>query len=159
MIKLIHGSLTSGQPQVVNGTIQYTKAVFTLDYRGLLVLVPPYLAQVGKVLAESAESPNVVKSSAVSILASLLALPTHYAGYEIPLLDSPGQTLPMAKAAESIHQILKKLLESDVSKLCFDKYGYKVVKKALCCATTIIYQEAANEKEMAVSTVKVFVYL
>jgi len=145
MIKMIFNSLTSKLPQVINITIQYTNSIFTLDYRGLLVLIPPYIKQIKKILTVNIESPDIVKSSAITILGSLIAFPNHYREYKIPLLENPGEFISMEKVQDDIYEILSEFLKRANPKVLSDNSGLRIINKAICCATIIIYQEAIKE--------------
>ena len=146
IIRIVSSALSSGVQSTISIVIQHTKPIFTLDYRGLLVLIPLYIQQVKVVLNLESGFSAKARSASVSILASLLSVPDHYVGHEIP---------PIVKAADSAKSAITTMLQ--VKQMLYDEIlkvlhrytsatpeTHKMLCKAICCATVIIYIESTK---------------
>lgn len=144
IIRIISSALNSGVQSTTTVVIQSTKLIFTLDYRGLLVLIPLYLEQIPSIFAQEKNFPNKTKSASMTILASLLSLPNHYEEYAIPLINNKKGKLQMKEVRSTIITIIKNVLTDNVHWMIEDKTLLHILNKAICCATVLIYQESAK---------------
>lgn len=164
VIQILSSALGSQFNTAVRTVLQRTKSVFTLDYRGLLVLVPHYMEQIEKavrgnvVVAEKRSSkseevfPSITTNAAVSILASLVALADYYEGY---VVASSRSEISMLELKKNSYDLVTYILDKYISTLNSDKAYLKAINKAICCATIIVYQEAVKEKPR-VEIIKVY---
>ena len=127
--------------------IRNSKKIFLLDYRGMNLLIPTYVEYISIVLEDSS-FPYDVKSSALSILGSLLCLPNHYPGLKLPRINSTTHYIPPYSMQEmklylksNIISILNQPLPAHVN----ENYA-KFVKKGICCATVLVYEEMSWDK-------------
>ena len=144
VIRIISASLSSGISSTVSIIIESTKRIFTLDYDGLLVLIPIYLKQIKNVLKPGKEFNKKVKSAAISILGSLLCIPDRYPNYTIPSIIGGIEKMTMDNAKKSIYEQIINFLKNYSLSSSNEEIYYKMINKAVCCASVIIYQEISN---------------
>ena len=152
IIKLAVSALNSENEQIITELIIASKTIFTLDYRGLLVLIPIYLQKIKDILNISKGYSNKAKSAAISILGSLISVPNHYKDYSIPLYYNKSKKISMSEIETDIWNNIKSFLLIFSSKnimrktnLDIDDMLYiKTINKAICCASVIIYQESVK---------------
>ena len=144
VVRIVTSALTSGISSTISIVIQSTKHIFSLDYRGLLALIPTYLEQIHKILDVKSDFSSKAKSAAISLLGSLLSIPDHYGKYEVPIIGKPDKmTMPQVK--DLVYQELLSVLHNQTDVRTTDKTHLKFVNKAISCAAVIVYQETAKQ--------------
>jgi len=130
------------------------------------MLIPAYLAQIknfirnNKVLfdkknvkgdLDNDSFPSITTNAAVSTLGSLIVLTDHYEDYPFPSMPN----FYMAELKKQTYELIIFILEEYITTKSKEKDYLKVINKALCCATVIVYQETikANPNK---ETIKVF---
>ena len=161
IIEIITAELNSPNKSSISSIMKSTKSIFSLNYRGLLGLIPVYLKKIKEVL-KNKDYPTKVKNYAVSILASLLCFPDHYSNYIVTSFDEANTKVTMEVIKDNIQELILytlrykeqsskisyiNMINKEISEDCNDdKFMIKVTYKAICCATVMIYQEAIKKK-------------
>lgn len=143
IVKIITSALNSKLQSTISIVIQYTKPIFTLDYRGLLILIPIYLEQISNILDSDSTYSLKAKSAAVSILASMICIPDHYDKYEIPLIGKTYK-MPMSAVKATIVTLLRKVFSDGNSSKNEEKTYLHIICKAICCVNAFIFHEASK---------------
>jgi len=128
--------LMSDKPCTISVIIINTKLLFTLDYGGLFILIPYYLKQIKNIL--NGDFNNKTKSAAVTILGSLLHIPIHYPNYKIPSITKDTAKITMKEIDGTIKELIFTFIKQSKDS--------KIICKAICCTTIIIYFEASKPK-------------
>ena len=157
IVRIISSALTSGVQSTISIVLQHTKSIFSLDYRGLLMLIPTYLQQIHTVLDPESGFSMKTRSAAVSILGSLVCIPDHYEKYEIPLVGKT-EKMAMSSVKFTVYEEIARVLNKYGSARNEDKTYLRVINKCICCATVIVYQESARPSP-DVSLLKVRMFL
>ncbi len=144
VIRILASALQSGVQSTISVLLQHTKFIFSLDYRGLLVLVPLYLQQITIVLKPNSDFSHKAQSAAISILGSLLCLPDFYDKYDVPVLGK-SERMTMAQVKDTVVREIDQVLTASATIHSDDKTYLRVVSKAICCATVLTYQEAIKD--------------
>lgn len=161
VIQIVVAGMKSNSKSCIYAIMKSTKNIFSLNYRGLLGLIPVYIKKIKEVIKHSGYS-AAAKSSAVSILASLLHIPDHYSNYTIVSFEDAAGKMPMSAVKKKVFKLIKYALDSlhlpeeakNSVEMPMDKHRVKVISKAICCATILIGQEALK-KQPDVSIIKV----
>lgn len=145
VVRAVSAALRSQMRSTISIVIRKTKYIFSLDYRGLLTLMPLYLAQIQDILAVDSPYEDRVKSAAMTILGSLLCLPDRFPRHEVASAVKGAPKVGMLDMKRQIQGILCTFIESFKT----NKSAEKIMLKAICCANIMIYQEAANPDRQA----------
>lgn len=155
IVRTLSSALVSSEVSVVTAVLRNTKNVFSLDYDGLLTLIPVYLMQIREVLKFGNDFDDNTKSAAVSILASLICLPEQYPDYIIPPIIKGVEKMPMNKVKEEVYELIHLFIKESKTKLDLaGKALTKAVSKAICSAFLIIHHESIKLTPQ-VSTIEV----
>ena len=119
--------------------LKHTKYIFTLDYRGLMILIPLYLDQIEACIKNNLEVIQLMEknnkkndekinidgdwkhssqavSASINILGSLISIPDYYETYEIPIIKTPGSICTMDYIKEKIQSIIIEIMNKYKSK-------------------------------------------
>ena len=154
MIRIISTSLISGQNSTISTIIKNTKYIFTLDYKGLLILIPLYVNQIESILKSKSDFNSNTKISALTLLGSLLCIPYQYPNYEISSVIKGGNKTKMEEVKYKIQNIIWNFIHETSNQLQMIKTEsdpnlkstVKIMNKAICYSIVLVYQEASRPK-------------
>ena len=147
--------LSSKDERIINVIMKNSKYIFTLDFRGLLILIPIYLSHIKEILIVDSKFSDTTKNSAITILGSLIFVPDHYGkNYNIPLLLEEGKCIPMSQVKLSIYSIIMNIMITFHIDSKSSKKYIEIIKKTICCVTVLIYHETLKT-DIEIDTIKV----
>ena len=147
IIRIISTALNSNIQSTISIIMRKTKYIFSLDYKGLLVLIPIYFLHLQEILKLNSSFEDKVKSAAMSIIGSLLCLPDRFSNYKITSIVKGIPKMEMEEIREKLQEILWTFIETfkvNMTSPTTAASSAKVMRKAVCCANIMIYQEAVN---------------
>ena len=112
-----------------------------MDYRGLIILIPLYLKPIEALLNPDHCYTDSEKNAALSLLGSIITISSYYNDYTFTSLANEESITMIYIKDEAYKYILYVLLKYKTSQSSSHSH-LKVIMKAICCATVIIYQEA-----------------
>ena len=149
IINSITNALNSNVQSTINVVIEKTKYIFSLDYKGLLVLIPTYIIQIEKVFKANSNFDDKIKIAAMTILGSLVCIPDRFHDYEVSSVGKNPIKMKMKDIKQKVQDILLAFIEGfkmNMGSKGVVKSSEKIIRKAICYANIVIYQEAANPK-------------
>lgn len=156
IIRVISTALNSNIQSTISMIMRKTKYIFSLDYKGLLLLIPIYLLHLQEILKSSSPFEDKVKSAAVSILGSLLCFPDRFLNYKITSIVKGVPKMEMEEIREKLQEILWSYIETfkvNITSSITANSSAKVMRKVICCANIMIYQEAGNRQSATLKVI------
>ena len=156
VISMISNALNTKVVSTISIVIQNTKRIFSLDFPGLLCLIPLYVTKIFDILQYNMinkhknsldeskidyEFSHITINAAVSILASIIAIPGHYKNYEFPLLATEAKIFTMDNLNQDIYCSIIFLL----SNFRVNEDTIKILCKSIACGILILYKESCKK--------------
>jgi len=145
IIRILSLALMTSEEILIRTIIRDTKNIFGLGFDGTFMLIPLYLKQIKEILNFKSNFDSISKSSAISILASLICIPDQYPNYIIPSVIKGVDEMSMIEVKSSVLNLIwlfikESNMEADTTKKGLDK----AISKGICCSFLIIHQEASK---------------
>ena len=111
--------------------IKRTKHIFTLDYRGLIILIPLYLKPIEALLNPDHCYTDSEKNAALSLLGSIITISSYYNDYTFTSLANEESITMIYIKDEAYKYIMYVLLKYKTSQSSSHSH-LKVIMKAIC---------------------------
>ena len=146
VLKIISSVLESDSNLLKQTVIRHTKLIFTLDYRGVFILVPLYIREIEKIINENnfKTDKKYLKSinAAATILGSLIVVSDCFTEYKNSQIDtSKFISCSISNLKKDIYRLIVSILKNHKAESDENRLQTKMINKGICCLTLSLYQE------------------